>query len=328
MNANDKNLLIGYILIGVVLLFLLWRLSKLYRLKYDNIIEFVGGEGSGKTLSAVQLALKLYSKNLSKWNRKRIFINCAFWFNKDEKKSKIGAKPALYSNIPVSIYRKKGKNYFSRVLISDILTLRKGVEPGSVLLIDELGQVLDQYVNYKNSLIRYDCREFFRLFRHYTQGGYMVCTDQVAGDNAKPIRDRINVFYWCFDFKKVLSYGNHLLYKYRIKSFMRMENTQTMTTGSFVEDGSKWKWGFLNRKLYDTYCYSERYRKLDATFENVRWSHFKTNRIIEVIPHISPLDDADDAEEKKRAIKALEKKYGKSVIGCGSGNKKEDDADG
>ena len=323
MQTNDKSTVL-WIVGAVILVFVWWSIKKLYKLKHDNVIEFVGGEGSGKTLSAVKLALQLYQRKLKEWARKKLKYKLAFWLDDEEKKAKVGPKPGFYSNIPVVEYKKGKTVLFSKILTADILTLKQGIEPGSVLLIDELGRVCDQYVNYRCNLIRFDMREFMDLFRQYSQGGYMVCTDQVSSDNSKPIRDRINVFYYCFNFTKVLTLFKCVIYKYRIKSFMRVDGVENVNGGAFVEDGSKFKWGVITTKLYDTYCYSGRYEKLAATVKKDRWKEFKTNTMIEVIPHISPLDDPEDAATKRRQIEKLKKEYGKSVTKTLSG---EDETD-
>jgi hypothetical protein len=312
LKANWQFFLWFFIIaVGIIIIL---KIVKSYTLKYDNVIEFVGGEGSGKTLSGVQLALFLWRRNVKRWKRKKRWVFLKFWKTKEQKEEEIGLRPKLYTNIPVFISKKFGVTTFSNIASPDILTLVQGMEPCSVLFIDELGQMIDQYVNYRNDLIRYDVREFFRLFRQYTKGGYLVATDQVSDDGAKPIRDRINVFYYCFDFKALFKLGHRLFYRYRIRSFLKIEgNIAVGSSGSFVEDGTKWKYGYIKKKLYDTYCYSGRYEKLQNNLKNERWSSFKTNKILQVIPHISPLDDKDDALEKKIRLKGLAKKYGKDV---------------
>lgn len=305
----------GALIIAAVLVCLLivLKVLKNYRLKYDHIIELCGGEGSGKTLTGILLAINIYLKQVKRWKARRKWSKFMFWLTEKEKADYIKKKPGIYSNTPGRYWggKKIGWIYFNK-LDPRIFTLEVAIEPGSVLFIDEMGSVIDQYVNYRNNLIRFDVREFFRFFRQYSEGGYLIATDQTPGDNTKPVRDRINVFYFLYNFQKILSIKNLLIYRYRIKSFYRIDNVMNMNTGSTVEENSRYKWGIVTKKFYDTYAYSERYKKL-TVFSQEKWTALKTNSIIEVIPHVSPLDDTSDVIAKTLRLKELRKKFGNSV---------------
>ena len=50
------------IIVGVVALFILYKILKPYFIKYDSTLAVVGGLGSGKTLTEVKIAIVLIRK--------------------------------------------------------------------------------------------------------------------------------------------------------------------------------------------------------------------------------------------------------------------------
>lgn len=316
--TNPANAVIWWILGVVVSVFVLWKVLHIYRLKYDNIVLFVGGLGSGKTITGASVSLKIWKKAVSAWLHRKKLISLMFWLPKKLKQEKIGEKPEIYSNIPTILGYVRLKPFakkvpiYSKKMTADILLLRQRVELGSVLFIDEVGTFADQFVNYRNGAVRYDLTEAVRLWRHYTKGGHIVMTDQAPDDVTKPIRIRTNMFYWCYNFEPLIRLPNFFLYRFRIRSFMNQGISQNSNASAFVEDGSKWKYGLTTKKIYDTYCFSGRYDQLKApkdTLQNERWSSLKTNDIVELIPHISPLDNEPQKMAKKERLKVMKDRY-------------------
>ena len=62
--------MIWIIIAAVILLIILW---KCYKIKYDTVIAFTGGLGSGKSFLSVSMAVKLLRKNRRKvkWHNRK-----------------------------------------------------------------------------------------------------------------------------------------------------------------------------------------------------------------------------------------------------------------
>ena len=50
------------IIVGLILLFILWKLLKPYFLRYDTTLAITGGLGSGKSLTTIKTAIVLLRK--------------------------------------------------------------------------------------------------------------------------------------------------------------------------------------------------------------------------------------------------------------------------
>lgn len=167
-------------------------------------------------------------------------------------------------------------------LTSEHLLLQEHINCKSVVFLDEIGGFASQY-EYNNPNIMYAFEEFIRLFRHYTKGGYLVCTEQCSDSICKPIRVRLNKVFNLMNFK---GYFN-LFYKVNIRELSLSEDIKTIEQQN-SEDNMKVTIGlFPLRKKYDTYCYSERYKsvpyaKFNEVFEGLkRYTLLKVpNRIV------------------------------------------------
>lgn len=93
-----------------------------YKITFDFITFFEGGEGSGKTTILTHLALKE--------RKKRVVQNIIFFWRKKKANTKI------YSNYPIFINKKVG---YSLVITDEILTWERVVEEGSIIVLDEMG---------------------------------------------------------------------------------------------------------------------------------------------------------------------------------------------
>ena len=234
------------IILGVILIIKIRRyiLDTQIKIRDNNVIGFFGGLGTGKTFLSVLLARKKL-----KYVRKHI-----------------NSEAQLYSNIPIRISR----NEYSCILTNDILMLQKAIPKGSICMIDELGQYLSQF-NFKANNID-NVEEFMRLYRHYTQGGFLIVNDQSISNVELHFRRRINIMYELIELKGFL-----LHIRVEAKEMINTEDTFTMVKGD--EERYIRMWKPLTR-LYDTYVYSDRY--LIEKKDIYRWWKMKTNYILKI----------------------------------------------
>lgn len=258
------------IIAAIVLLVLLW---KLYKIKYDTVIAFTGGLGSGKSFLSVNYAIKLLRRNRRKvkWHNRRERFKRIFW---PKYKPKYTAKPLLYSSIPVRISRKE----WAIVLNENHLLLLEKLGEKSVVFIDEVGSFASQF-EYKNKNILDNFDEFVRLFRHYTKGGYLVINDQCSENIVLQIRRRVNTVFNLMHFKKWFG----LFYTVKIRNINISEEIKTIEQEN-TEDNMSTKFGLLPlfSKRYDTYCYSVRYDTVPAKPEEAQYKEYKKHELLKV----------------------------------------------
>lgn len=231
----------------IAVLLFLW---KCYKIKYDTIIAFTGGLGSGKSFLSVGKSVKLL-----RINRRKVR-----WHNRFERVKKffsskhvldIWELPLLYASIPVRISKKE----WSIQLMPEHLLLTKRVVPRSVVFIDEVGAWASQF-DFDNPNIRDNFDEFIRFYRQYTKGGYLVVNDQCSENIVLQIRRRINTVFNLMHFKKWFK----VIYTVKVRNISISEEIKTVEEQD-TEDNMTLLWGFMPWfKRYDTYCYSERYR--------------------------------------------------------------------
>lgn len=294
----NPGIIIIIVLIAILLFYVIF---KPYFVKYDTTLAFTGGLGAGKTLNAVKTATRLYKKTrfnirFNNWIHRKLNkiivrhnkrVDKKILQNKKHtgkywNKYKIHEIPKFISNIPVIIYKKKHKPIYSTVLTKDMLLLKERIPEYSIVLIDELPQLVNQF-NWNETEVQNNLNEFITFFRHYI-GGYFIVTAQSIDDVVSQIRRKLNTYYWLFDYQKFL----WKFYKVRICQFQSSDIVSNVNQG-FIEENSKWIYGTLFTRKYDSRCYSGRY-----TFENEpkykRFAKIKTNKIIRFSRHPSPLD--------------------------------------
>lgn len=307
---NATGLLITIIAV-IILLIILWKLIKPYTLKYDTTLLLTGGLGSGKTLTAVKTAVILLRKqrikvafhNKFKKPIANFFKKSWAKINKKYKPKLIEKErtPQLYSNIPIhykpSMWRSKRE--WAKILNVEQLLLFEEVIKGSIVLIDELPQIINQF-NWNLKAVQDNVNEWITFFRHYVQG-YLITTAQATDDVVAQIRRKLNQAVWCFDFHRYSIFGLNLFYTIRMCDIMLNDDMSTFTT-SYVEDNTKRHFGlFPPKNTYDTHCYSERYKNvLKKAKKQKRFNKIKTNEIIKIKNYNSPLDDYEDMTEEQR----------------------------
>ena len=314
-----KATLLGVLIVfGVIGLVILYKVFKPYFIKHDTTLCITGGLGSGKTLHASKKGVILirkqrfykyycynlfkyliwnfiaskHNKRIEKVNNKRMAKGKKpknFWHINPKHK-----KPLLYSNYPIHfkthIFGKKKE--WSSPINERHMTLLEEMREYSVVIIDEFPQFINQF-NWSEQLVQKNVNEWITFFRHYI-GGYFICTSQSTDDIVVQVRRKLNQAIWCFDFHKWL-FG--LFYTVRMCDIMLSDEIQTMST-TYIEENTKLHFGLFPRKMYDTRCYSERYKNILLHHHIVRWDKLKTNKIIRVQEYVSPLDDETSREEK------------------------------
>ena len=141
-----------YLTIALIL-FIIFMLIRPYFIKYDTIIAFTGGLGSGKSYLSVKYAIRLLRKNrLKVWFHNAVGRKISKVFQpKKPMKPKL-EKPMLYTSIPVRI----SKNEYSIILTERHLLLCDKIIEKSVVFIDEVGSFASQF-KYKHPNIAALC---------------------------------------------------------------------------------------------------------------------------------------------------------------------------
>jgi len=266
----------------------------------DTIRCYVGAPGTGKTKVGVQDALFELFKAKWRWRlhliphkaKKDIFTKEGILLYK---KGDAFIRPSLYSSIPVIVGWKrlgfkKFEPIYSNVLTWKHLTLQERIPEYSVIFVDEIGQIADQY-SYDNPVVMQYLQEFFRFCRHYLDPR-IICTDQVSSNVSKPIRTRIGTIYSLSNFRR------YWLFWYKVDvevlrltddivNIQQVDNTEPIP---FFFGMLPFKYlKFLNfsrrRKypVYDSRCYSVNYSALFTGLPMV-WQDSKTSYFIELPP--------------------------------------------
>lgn len=290
------------LLIIAILVFILFLIIRPYVQKYDSVLLYTGGLGSGKSLVSSGMATRLLRKNRAKvrWhNFKQRF--------KRRSQRNYKPLPLLYSSIPIRISKKE----WSTILDPETLLLGKGVVEKSVIFIDEVSLYIDQmttkYVNSDN------LEEFITLARHYTKGGYVVLNSQSSNKCNFHIRYCVNNIINLFDFNKFL-----FLYWVKVRNISNAEDITTIEEGN-KEDNYSVLFGLLPifTKRYDTYCYSERYNSVPMQSPLSRKS-YKVNKLFrkpnaKITAMTSDVDDSD-SQQMAQNLNEFDKKIEQYII--------------
>lgn len=310
---NQDNTSLIIILITIIILIIAYKILKPYFIKYDTTILFCGGLGSGKTLNSVKVAITMYKKNLFKWKLNKYYIQATnkskqliYWIKlkifkiKSPKKPNlktIAEKPLFYSTIPIQITKKQQ----SIKLTKEHLILKKRINQKSIVLIDELPNIVNQF-NWSLEIVQNNLNEFITYFRHYIDG-YLIVNGQAVSEIVKQVRVKLNSYYWCYNFQKFLFF----FYRVRILNNQISEN-QVSLSSEFIEDNTKWTYGMIPRKKYNSRAYKHRYDKLiTSTNETYTSPDLTTNKIIRFDNRLSELDD--DYKEQKELQNKKKQQY-------------------
>ena len=232
------------IVIGIVLLFgfLYFRFFKIPKIK--NVVFVDGSLGSGKTFYCVSVAIKLYKRALRSFHLKMLFCRIPYFA---EKWGKI-EKPILISNIPL-----RGVDF--QPLTLDVLLRKKRVPYKSVILMDEFSLIADQF-DYKDRAISDSLRDFFKLWRHESKGGYIVINSQSLSDLHYSLKAVISDYLYIHH-KTRLPFFSML--QVQEMAYSNDQNGQSIVNvhNGDVEDNLRTMLVFNGtHKRYDTYCFS------------------------------------------------------------------------
>ena len=200
-------------------IFKLIRYTKEFNKKYpgyfrpDGLIVFCGPQGSGKTLSAVN-----YVYNLAK-----IYPKCK-----------------IVTNIELTDYPIDNKRVFYFEGAEDLKKYNNGYY-GVIFLIDEI-QLYFNSLGSKNI----DIGVMSQISQQRKQRKHIVCTSQVFGRMAKPLREQFDVVIFCE--KKFFGFmqKNSLIDRNSI-------NSQESTGTNIVGDVKKVYRYFKNPKFFERY---------------------------------------------------------------------------
>lgn len=234
------------LLLSIVVLWLYFKFFKIPKIK--NIVFIDGSLGTGKSYYSVALAIRLYKKMVRQWRFKKVLFKVFKPLMDKLGKSTYLEEPMLYSNIPL----RRVKHV---PLTLDILLRKKRMNYKSVVLIDEISMVADQF-DYKDRFISDSLRVFFKLFRHETRGGFVIINSQSTSDLHYSIKSVLSDYFYIHHKVKAPFFS--------ILKVQEMAYTSDKDGGQVVnahtdDIETNLKMVFvLNKyyKCYDTYCYS------------------------------------------------------------------------
>lgn len=283
MSSMDNSVkILIWIIVGIlVLLILYWYIKRRLKHHIEPITAFTGGLGSGKSMLSTQLAIKLYRKNLGKFNRKKWLngvTNCfVFWKKRDFNHE----KPRLYSNIPLKL----GKNEYSYQLNKEILLLQERIPLGSVVYLDEIGAFANQF-DWTQSNVVHVFDEFVRFFRHYCSNSklkiqaYMVVNDQCSENINLVIRRRLNTIHNLSNFVCIWFLAFYYERMINISEEIKTIDLKQQETQADTQDNANFRIKILfNKKAYDTYCYRHRYDSVPGMEHNT-YTQLTTNNVL------------------------------------------------
>ena len=181
----------------------------------DGLLVFTGPQGSGKTLSAVKYVIKLLEDY---------------------------PKSILVTNIDVKSYPIDNKRVF-RFTNNDDLSKYNNDKLGVIFLIDEI-QLYFNSLDSKNI----DPQVMVQISQQRKQRKHIVCTSQVFGRLAKPLREQFSNVIFCKSYLKLLQ-KNQLIDR---DSMDGESSTSTELKGK-VKKNFWWFHHPDDYNLYDTY---------------------------------------------------------------------------
>lgn len=237
----------NFILITLVALFVLfvlvmvtWFGSK--PIPQDMELGMTGGVKQGKTKVGVKVAV-------SRLKKFRFLWSIGLLVNKEI--------PNLYSNIPLQyknglivrflskIFRivKLPKYEMAITLEYEHLMQTKRINQHSVLFVDELSTVADQY-DYDNPLVDQFFADLIQYFGHYIDGAF-IWTAHSLSKIPKPIRMLCAMAYNLFEFRRVYLW----FYKVKVNTIAMVEEMTTIRDAA-VDEEVPYFFGYLPFKYF------------------------------------------------------------------------------
>lgn len=281
------------LIVAIVILFII---IKPYCIKYDTVIAFTGGLGTGKSFISVSTAIRELKK--ARWKTKL--------YNIFHRKHKL-EKPMLYSSIPIKISRKE----YSLKLTPEMLTLQESIVKGSVVFIDEVDVFANQFAYANQNIIEcaskkelkdkregnndYDSGLFdeeIRLFRHLYSSPARECklivNTQATSNITTIIRRRMNTVFvlsrfrvWKVPFLSWLPLVGYFFKFYTVQvRNITITDEITNTNNGNTEDNMRVAFGFMPPfRQYDTHCYKHRSDTIPQA-KPEKWQRLSTERLL------------------------------------------------
>ena len=178
-----------YLIAGIIIyLIIRWYF---YRVKYDTLIGFTGGLGSGKSFESVKLSRQLLFKNRRKVRFENLKVRVYNFFHKVDKKS-FKENPLLYSSIPLLVKKSMFKffcKHYNAVKLTKTFFLqnKEFADKYNLSSKDIIGIELLEFekVNYKSFIKQYfefavDLTEDYLLLRNRLNYKSVVFIDEVG----------------------------------------------------------------------------------------------------------------------------------------------------
>lgn len=248
---NPMEIVIVLAVVGLCL-FLYFKFFKIPKIK--NIVFVDGTLGTGKSFFSVNVAVRLYKKAVLRWKFQRLFLKVVSPLARFKRFASLNGaadrleEPLLFSNIPL-------RRVKFAPLTLDILLRKKRIPYKSVILIDEMSMVADQF-DYKDRDVSDALRDFFKLYRHETHGGYIVINSQSTSDLHYSIKSVLSDYFYLHHKARLPFFSVIWAQEMAYSSDKDAQGVVNANNGD-IEDNLKMLF-VPNRyfKFYDTYCFS------------------------------------------------------------------------
>lgn len=250
-------ILIVVIIIALIILF------KFKKLPLDSVVMVNGSVGSGKTSTAVYLAIKSYKKELRAYKIRK------FLHLKVENE-----KPLLYSNIPLF-------NIDYVPITTDLILRNKRFNYKSIVLISESSLIANSQSN-KDKFVNDRLTLWLKLIRHELHGTYTKVPNLIVETQS------INDNHYSFD--RCITQSLYLVKKFNIPFFRIVKARELLLLDSVVNEVDDeiekdvCRWYIVPKSIfqkYDSYCYSVLTDNLKSYNESVK-HEFKEKKIFEI----------------------------------------------
>lgn len=243
--------MIGLLIFFAILIFLIVLYFKFIKVpKLKNILFVDGSLGTGKSFLSVNLAIRIYKKNLRYFYIQRFLQKNVFGIFSKKYKNKVYEKPCLYTNMNLA------KVKYTLVTRDLLFRTKYRFSKNSVLLLDEFSLVADSQL-IRNQEINERLLTFFKLFRHEVGSrSFMVINSQSTSDIHYSLKNVLSDYIYI-----------HSRIKLPFISLLRVQEMAycndknggniTNTTNEDIEKQLKYMI-VLNKyyKYYDSTCYS------------------------------------------------------------------------
>lgn len=260
------------LIISLIVLFVIRHYFKRNRINVLN--GFTGGNGSGKTSGAICTIVRF----LRRYYLLRIFENSIIipiknLFRKKSNKLKKLNKYIILSSIPLGRVEKATsrryiktfgfKTYVYDLRVEVLLLLERVPQDEVIIFIDELSTIAHA-LDYAKPLVRDNLKEFFRLFRHYTNDkGLLIWTDQASDEVFNPLRRRTSFIYNMISSVKIPLLPIFIQEYRKILISEEIKNISDLNSSTSEAEIKRFIFFVNPFKLYNSCAYYHRYDLVD-----------------------------------------------------------------